>query len=238
MGFALRWHCASATRDSPLRSPVDMSGFDLPTSSARCSLPALHEPQPAGVNYCTSEDGRQQPGCSRYRQSSYSHHDAQECCIAGTDRNYSGHRSSSVDVRQYCPQCPAWVGSSGNPVPVVHLCVCLPQRGGVLLCVPPQSAIVIVAYPPPLRLASSPEYRLCGRSLRTAMPNAFFCPITTSSRTCRSHRHDVTILRLPCLLNARRTAPPGRDPVPSPAYGPKPSPPTANLRNGTSCATR
>ena len=32
------------------------------------------------------------------------------------------------------------------------------------------------------RLASSPEYRLCGRSLRTAMPSAFFCPISTSSR--------------------------------------------------------
>jgi hypothetical protein len=31
-----------------------------------------------------------------------------------------------------------------------------------------------------LRLASSPEYRLCGRSLRTAMPSAFFCPIMTS----------------------------------------------------------
>src|ERR1019366_2182725 len=32
------------------------------------------------------------------------------------------------------------------------------------------------------RLVSSPEYRLCGRSLRTAMPSAFFCPISTSSR--------------------------------------------------------
>ena|SRR5437667_5685083 len=36
-----------------------------------------------------------------------------------------------------------------------------------------------------LRLASSPEYRLCGRSLRTAMPSAFFCPISTSSRLPR-----------------------------------------------------
>src|SRR5882724_10383655 len=42
-GFALRWHCASATRDNPLRSPVDMSGFDLPTSSARCSPPVFHD---------------------------------------------------------------------------------------------------------------------------------------------------------------------------------------------------
>jgi NADPH:quinone reductase-like Zn-dependent oxidoreductase len=32
-----------------------------------------------------------------------------------------------------------------------------------------------------LRLARSPEYRLCGWSLRTAMPRAFFCPIRTSS---------------------------------------------------------
>ena len=37
----------------------------------------------------------------------------------------------------------------------------------------------------PLRLASSPEYRPCGRSLRTAMPSAFFCPISTSSRLPR-----------------------------------------------------
>ena len=36
-----------------------------------------------------------------------------------------------------------------------------------------------------LRLASSPEYRLCGRSLRTAIPSAFFCPISTSSRLPR-----------------------------------------------------
>ena len=84
----------------------------------------------------------------------------------------------------HCPQCPAGIGSSGNAVPVVRLCVCLLQCGGVLLRVP-QSAIVIVAYPPPLRLASSPEYRLCGRSLRTAMPSAFFCPISTSSRLPR-----------------------------------------------------
>ena len=36
-----------------------------------------------------------------------------------------------------------------------------------------------------LRLASSPEYRLCGRSLRIAIPRAFFCPISTSSRLPR-----------------------------------------------------
>lgn len=35
--------------------------------------------------------------------------------------------------------------------------------------------------PPPLRLASNPEYRLCGRSLRTAMPSAFFCPTSTTN---------------------------------------------------------
>src|ERR1019366_6366432 len=37
----------------------------------------------------------------------------------------------------------------------------------------------------PFRLVSSPEYRLCGRSLRTAIPNAFFCPTSTSSRLPR-----------------------------------------------------
>ncbi len=92
---------------------------------------------------CTSEGRRQEPGCGRYRLSSYSHHDAQECCIAGTDRNDSGNRSSSVDVRQYCPQCPAGIGSSGNAVPMVRLCICLLQRGGVLLRVPPGAVVTL-----------------------------------------------------------------------------------------------
>src|ERR1019366_3889646 len=35
MGFVLRWHCASATRDNRLQSRADMSGSGLPTSSAR-----------------------------------------------------------------------------------------------------------------------------------------------------------------------------------------------------------
>ena len=38
---------------------------------------------------------------------------------------------------------------------------------------------MIVACPQSLRLASSPEYGLRGRSLRTAMPSAFFCSIRT-----------------------------------------------------------
>jgi hypothetical protein len=32
---------------------------------------------------------------------------------------------------------------------------------------------------PPFKPASNPEYRLCGRSLRTAMLNAFLCPTST-----------------------------------------------------------
>ena len=132
----------SATRDNhPRLLPIRLVLVYPPVAHV---APACSSwPQTVGVNYCTSEGGRQQPGCSRYRQSSYSHHDAQECCIAGTDRNDSGNRSSSVDVRQYCPQCPAWVGSSDNAVPVVHLCVCLPQRGGVLLRVPAGAVVTL-----------------------------------------------------------------------------------------------
>jgi hypothetical protein len=53
---------------------------------------------------------------------------------------------------------------------------------GVLLRVPPDAAVVVIVHNPSfLRLASSPEYRLCGRSLRTAIPNAFFCPLRTTS---------------------------------------------------------
>jgi hypothetical protein len=66
-----------------------------------------------------------------------------ECSIAGTDRNDSGNGSFSVDISFQLRQCPARIGSSGNAVLVVYLCVCLFQRGGVLLCVP-QSAIVIL----------------------------------------------------------------------------------------------
>jgi len=41
--------------------------------------------------------------------------------------------------------------------------------------------VLTVNDPSFLRLASSPEYRLCGRSLCTAIPSAFFCPISTTS---------------------------------------------------------
>jgi len=83
------------------------------------------------------------PPCTQHRRASYSDHDTQECCIAGTDRNDSGNRSLSVDVRLYRPQCPAGIGSSGDAVSVVRLCVCLFQHGCVLLRVL-QSAIMIL----------------------------------------------------------------------------------------------
>jgi len=56
--------------------------------------------------------------------------------IAGTDRDDSDHGSFSVDVRLQLPQCPAGLGSCGHAVLVVHLCICLPQRDGVLFRVP------------------------------------------------------------------------------------------------------
>jgi hypothetical protein len=49
-----------------------------------------------------------------------------------------------VAVRLQRPQCPAGLGSCGNAVLVVHLSVCLLQRGCVLLRVP-SSAVVILA---------------------------------------------------------------------------------------------
>lgn len=52
---------------------------------------------------------------------------------------------------------------------------------GVLFRVPSGAVEVIVCVPSPLKLASNPEYRRCGRSLWTAMLNAFFCPISTTS---------------------------------------------------------
>src|ERR1022692_1684646 len=112
---------------------------------------------------------------------SYSDHDTQKCCIAGADRNDSDDGSFSVDIRLQLPQCPAGLGSCGNAVLITHLCIWLLQCGCVFLRVPPGAVVVIAAYSSPLRLASSPEYRRCGRSLRTAMPSAFFCPTSTTS---------------------------------------------------------
>jgi hypothetical protein len=75
----------------------------------------------------------------------------------------------------------AGLGSCCDAVPVIHLCLWLLQRGCTLLRVPSSAVVVIVACPLPHRLASSPEYRFCGRSLWTAMPKAFFCPMSTTS---------------------------------------------------------
>ena len=56
-----------------------------------------------------------------------------------------------------------------------------------------------------LRLASSPEYRLCGRSLRTAMPNAFFCPTSTTSFLARViPRVDEVALEQHVVLGGQR----------------------------------
>jgi hypothetical protein len=44
-----------------------------------------------------------------------------------------------------------------------------------------QSQGIVATHLSPFKLASNPEYRLCGRSLRTEMPTAFLCPTSTSS---------------------------------------------------------
>jgi len=54
------------------------------------------------------------------------------------------------------------------------------------------------------RLASSPEYRLCGRSLLTAMPSAFFCPIRTSNRFPRDACVDQVALEQHVVLRGER----------------------------------
>jgi hypothetical protein len=87
---------------------------------------------------------RQQPGCSRDCQPSYSDHDTQECSIAGTDRDDFGHCSFGVHIRLQLRQCVAGIGSSANAVSVVHLCVCVLHRGGLLLHVP-QGTVVMLA---------------------------------------------------------------------------------------------
>lgn len=92
---------------------------------------------------CTSEAGRQQPGCTRHSQRSYSSYDTQECSIAGADRDDSGNRSFSLDIRLNRPKCPTGIGSSANAVPVVCLCICLFQFGGVLLRVPEGTVVTL-----------------------------------------------------------------------------------------------
>lgn len=92
---------------------------------------------------CTSQAGRQQPGCTRHSQRSYSSYDTQECSIAGADRDDSGNRSFSLDIRLNRPKCPTGIGSSANAVPVVCLCICLFQFGGVLLRVPEGTVVTL-----------------------------------------------------------------------------------------------
>jgi hypothetical protein len=79
--------------------------------------------------------------CARHRQHSYSCHDPQKCCVAGTGRNDPDDRSPVVDIHLQLPQCPAGSGSCGHAVPVIHLCVWLLQCDVVLLRVP-HSAVV------------------------------------------------------------------------------------------------
>ena len=59
-------------------------------------------------------------------------HDTQKCGAAGTDRNGSDDGSFGVEFRLQLAQSAAGLGSCGNAVLVVHLCVWLLQRGCVL----------------------------------------------------------------------------------------------------------
>jgi hypothetical protein len=63
-------------------------------------------------------------------------HDTQECGVAGAGRNDSDNGVFSVGFCLQRPQCPAGPDSCDNAVIFVHLCVCLLQRGSVLLRVP------------------------------------------------------------------------------------------------------
>jgi hypothetical protein len=92
----------------------------------------------------TQQSARQRRSCGGHWQRSYSDHNTQKCGTAGTDGNDSDNRSCIVDIRLQRPQCPAGLDSCGNAVLVVHLCVCVLQRGCVLLRVL-QSAVVILA---------------------------------------------------------------------------------------------
>jgi hypothetical protein len=64
---------------------------------------------------------------------SYSDYDTEKCGIPRTDRNDFDNGSLSVDVGFQRPQFPAGLGSCGNAVVVVHLCVCVLQCGCVFL---------------------------------------------------------------------------------------------------------
>jgi hypothetical protein len=73
---------------------------------------------------------------ARHWQRSYSDYDTQKCGIAGFDRDNIDDGSFGVHVRPHLPQCPAGLGTCGDAVPVIHLCVWLLQRDGVLFRVP------------------------------------------------------------------------------------------------------
>jgi hypothetical protein len=118
--------------------------------------------------------------------------DAALVAARGID-NLSG-RNGTVGVDPVAPSPTVGCGRVGDLLAVTR------SRAGENFAIPipllgttPISRLAVGALPRqsiPARLSlpkldSSPEYRRCGRSLRTAMPNAFFCPTSTSSRLPR-----------------------------------------------------
>ena len=68
-----------------------------------------------------------------------------------------------VEFRFQRGQCPAWSERTSGALLVIHLCVWLLHPDGVLFRVPSGAVEEIVCVPSPLKLASNPEYRRCGR---------------------------------------------------------------------------
>ncbi len=92
-----------------------------------------------------------------------------------------GARSKARPLRMPCSSTSTWLLPSGaETVPAFGI---LSSMLGHSLS--RQSPPLRRAHLSLFKLVSSPEYLLCGRSLWTAMPRAFFCPISTSSRLPR-----------------------------------------------------
>ena len=74
--------------------------------------------------------------CTPRWHRSYSDHDPQKCCVAGTDRDDSDDGSFGVGVRLQLAQSAAGLRSSGHALLFADLCVWRIQRNGVLFRVP------------------------------------------------------------------------------------------------------
>jgi hypothetical protein len=109
-------------------------------------------------------------------------HDPQKCCAAGTGWNDIDDGSPGVEFRPDLPQRPAGLGSSGEAVLIIYICVWLLQCDGVFLRFPTGAAVMVIAHA--VRVFQQPVgFRT---SSARGRPKAHHLKISAERRCCNS----------------------------------------------------